>query len=113
MLLIASELKPEDQEALTNKDEATRKAVLRKVVGLKLSGRDLRYADFSKSLLPKVDFREVNGIKTDLRNANFLSATLTKAIMYKVLLQDAFLQSAKLTGATLRSAKVQICSLPT
>ena len=58
-LLIANELKPADIANLKESNTKINKGILRKIVGLDLKGRDLRYADFSGSLMPKVDFREL------------------------------------------------------
>ena len=108
-LLIANELKPEDEAALTDADEKLREAVLKKTIGLILRGRNLRYADFTGSRMPKVDFNvmEGNGIPTDLRNAKFRHAKLFKSSMIGAQLQGADLTRAQLQGADLTRAQLQ------
>lgn len=106
-LLIANELKAEDEADLKSSDEMTRQAVLKKVAALVLSGRDLRYADFSEARMPKVDFIGVNQMASNLSYANFSGAMLIAAQMDKVLLQGATLVGTKLQNASLNGAQFQ------
>jgi len=110
-LLIATELKPEDQRALSDKDESIRNLALQKVVGLTLQGRSLRYADFTKSLMPKVDFRKKNGNVSDLTDANFNNVMLANAIMPQAQLIRTNFEDAQLYNADLRKAKLQGANL--
>jgi uncharacterized protein YjbI with pentapeptide repeats len=125
-LLIANELEPEDIAALMYDDEIAqekmddfenkRKIAINKTVGLSLWGRDLRYADFTGSLMPNVDLQPVfgkvdsqkgNDVTTNLSYAKFYRAKLFKARMIAAQLKDANLNSAQLQGADLRMAQFQ------
>lgn len=64
-----------------------------------LRRRDLRYADLSRSICVRGDFRGANLQGADLRDANLQGANLTDAN-----LQGAFLLRANLKGADLRDA---------
>ncbi|MBS0299062.1 MAG: pentapeptide repeat-containing protein [Proteobacteria bacterium] len=110
-LLIANTLKAEEEVDLVSKDEVTRAAALKKVTGLVLSGRDLRYADFIKSRLPKVDFVGASFKPSDLRYASFKSAMLVNAMMTKTKLQGANLSRAELQEANLQRAHLQRANL--
>lgn len=105
-LLIANELKPEDEAILADANNKVPQAVMRKIVGLNLRARDLRYADFTESLMPKVDFRKVNEVVTNLRNAQFTRATIFQARMSQADLQSAILEETKLQGAILKKANL-------
>jgi len=110
-LLIANELKAEDEADLKSSNETARQAALKKVTGLVLSSRDLRYADFSAARLPKADFVGAHNMASDLRYVNFESAVLMEARMNKVLLQGVSLNDAKFQGAELGLAEFQGASL--
>ncbi|MER0169110.1 MAG: pentapeptide repeat-containing protein [Nitrosomonas sp.] len=106
-LLIANELKAEDEADLKSSDKTIRQAALKKVTGLVLSGRDLRYADFSEARMPKADLIGANKIASDLRYANLERAMLIKVRMDKVLLQGAGLTQVEFQGAELNGAQFQ------
>jgi len=76
-----------------------------------LSGRDLRYADFSGSRLPKVDFVGADDKPSDLSYANFSYAMLVDARMRRTKFQGAHLLGAQLQGAGLRMANLQGANL--
>lgn len=105
-LLIANELKAEDEADLMSEDEVIHQTALKKVIGLVLSNRDLRYADFSGSRLPKVDFVGADEKPSDLSYANFSYAMLVDAFMSDSKLQGADLAYAKLQGANLWNAQL-------
>ena len=98
-LLIANELKAEDEADLVSEDETVRQAALKKITGMILSGRDLRYADFSGSRLPKVNFIGADEKPSDLSHANFNFAMLINARMSHTKHQGATLFGAQLHGA--------------
>ncbi len=107
-LLIANDLKPEDVAYLKNNDNnKIPEQILAKIVGLDLKGRDLRYADLTESLMPKVDLRKINGVTTKLNNAYLREAILFKANMAYVQLQNANLNGAQLQGSNLWGAQLQ------
>lgn len=106
-LLITNELKSEDEADLRSSDEAIREVALKKITGLILSERDLRYADFSKARLPNVDFVEDGNHPSDLRYTNFSQAMLVNARMSGTRLQGANLNRAQLQNAELQSAQLQ------
>jgi len=106
-LLIANELRAEDEANLRSDNEAIRQEALKKINGLILSGRDLRYADFSGARMPRIDFVGANDAPSDLRYANFSSTTLIEARMRDTKLQNASLIEAKLQGADLAYAQLQ------
>lgn len=106
-LLTANDLKPEDVAYLKDNDNKVPEGILAKVVGLDLKGRDLRYADFTEALMPKVDFRTLNGVSTRLDYANFSDAILFKANMGNVQLKNASVYRAQLQGANLWNAQLQ------
>ncbi len=110
-LLIANKLLPEDEADLTDKDKGTRELALKKVTGLILSGRDLRYADFSEARLPKVDFVGANEEPSDLSHANFDQAKLPHARMNGTILQYTKFNDSVLNGAELGSANLQDAKL--
>lgn len=110
-LLIANELKAEDEADLNNENEAVRQAALKKVTGLVLNGRDLRYANFSGSRLPKVDFIGASSEYSNLRYTNFKDALLINARMIETELQGADLSRAQLHGAFLSEANLQEANL--
>ena len=110
-LLLANEVKPEIEASLTSEDENIRDEALKKSVGLVLKGRDLRYADFTGSLMPKVDFREDNGIFTDLSNASFESAMLARAKISRAKLQGANLKYTHLQGANMKYVDLRNANL--
>ncbi len=106
-LLIANELAAEDEDDLINDGEEARKAALKKITGLILSGRDFRYADFSEARLPKVNFEGADSKPSNLNYANFYQAMLTNARLNNSALQGANLLGAKLQGADLFLANLQ------
>jgi hypothetical protein len=108
-LLIANKLKPRDIEALRRGDKEDREAAMREVEAFNLRGRDLRYADFSEALLPKVDFRPHRKSKrsTQLQGAIFTWAQLQGADLYGAELQGAGLREVQLQGAKLFGAELK------
>ncbi len=110
-LLIANDLKPEDVAYLKNNNNKVPEEILAKIVGLDLKGRDLRYANFTEALMPKVDFRKINGVTTKLNKAIFRDAVLFKANMSYAQLQHASLYKVQLQGANLWRAQLQGVSM--
>lgn len=134
-LLIANELNPEDQAVLVdsihlrerilntkepisedllnlvNTNKIKVQEVLSRTVGLNLRGRDFRYADFTESLLPKADFREINGEPTNFNNAKFNNALLIGALMIEAELKNTNLRKANLQDADLNGANLQGANL--
>ncbi len=106
-LLIANELAAEEVADITSEIDEVRKAALKKVEELVLSGRDFRYADFSEARLPKVDFFGANKDPSDLSYANLQSTMLSKARMNGATLQGTNLSKARLQGANLIDANLQ------
>lgn len=106
-LLITNELATEDEVDITSENEEKRKVALKKVEKLILSGRDFRYADFSRARLPKIDFVGANYEPSDLRYTNFEDAILTETRMNGTKLRGAVLSGAKLRGANLYGAELQ------
>jgi uncharacterized protein YjbI with pentapeptide repeats len=106
-LLIANKITPAEEQKLRNSDNLKEiEAVLANIRGLDLRGRDLRYADFSKSLLPKVDMREA-----DLQGAILGATSLQGAVLSGTNLQNAILHRANLQGADLKWAYLQDAQL--
>lgn len=110
-LLIANELSAEDEAGIDSNDSKKQKFAIEKVRGLVISGRDLRYADFSNAFLPKMDFYGSDEIVSKLQYANFSNAVLVGAIMIKTDLEKADLYNARLQGANLYKANLQKANL--
>jgi len=110
-LLIGNKLQPEDEVNLTNENMEIRESALKKTIGLVLSNRDLRYADFSRSLLPKVDFIGAYNKPSNLRHAKFTQTLLAESRMNATDLQGTILILADLQGADLLEAKLQRADL--
>jgi uncharacterized protein YjbI with pentapeptide repeats len=130
-VLSANRLDPNVENAI-NSDSIPDAAMLDKVLGIDLSERDLRYADFSRSSFPRADFREsrLAGAKfTDARLvgvkfSNPLSSVgltcksgapklveLEDVDFTRARLVDATLDAANLSGAVLRYASLHGASL--
>ncbi|MGI9423684.1 MAG: pentapeptide repeat-containing protein [Hyphomicrobiaceae bacterium] len=81
-----------------------------------LRGRDLRYADFSRSDLKQSNFenaqlQHANLVSTDLKGSLIRSANLQGANLRGASLQGASLRGASLQGANLRGASLQDADL--
>jgi len=119
-VLTANELSAELVNALKGDDSATEE-MLKKVLGLELQGRDLRSANLSYSVLPKVNLHQAKLIGVDLSyarlpeanlvGAKLEGATLTGAQLQRADLTGAFLQGAYLTNARLLNAKLNDAKL--
>ncbi len=106
-LLIANEIGPPDEQKLRNAEDPREiEAVLAKIRGLNLKGRDLRGADFSNALLPKVDLRGAH-----LQGAHLHWVHLQGADLSGAHLQGADLSGAHLQGADLREANLALVDL--
>ncbi len=106
-LLIANKITPAEEQKLRNSDNLKEiEVVLANIRGLDLRGRDLRFADFSESLLPKVDMRDAN-----LQGAILDATSLQRAFLYGTNLQNAILHRANLQGANLKWAYLQDAQL--
>ncbi|MHC1743656.1 MAG: pentapeptide repeat-containing protein [Syntrophobacteraceae bacterium] len=84
--------------------------------GMNLQGRDLRFADFSKTNLRKADLRSANLQGCNFEGAQLQGAKLDKAHLEganlrRAQLQDATLGEAELIGATLEDASLERASL--
>jgi len=108
-LLVANDLPVEVQWAISHGNEEERKAALKKVRKLILSGRDFRYADFSEAILSRVDFVGADDKTADLSYANFQSALINDARMNAVELQGADLSGARLTGCRFKRGQTTGC----
>jgi uncharacterized protein YjbI with pentapeptide repeats len=86
-----SDLKPNDRHAL-----------LIKIKGLDLQGRDLRFADLSQTKLWRADLRQAT-----LQRVNLSDAQMQEIKGNGVWLQDAKLKRAQMQGADLRGAEMQ------
>lgn len=99
---------------------------LKHVKGLDLRGRELRYADFTLSRLPKANFRprweltddefiqssETSiGRRTDLRGAVFRNAKLEDASLIWARMEEIDLSSAELVKGDLRRASLDYAML--
>jgi uncharacterized protein YjbI with pentapeptide repeats len=74
--LIEKELSVEMAAALRSQDEGAKEEAIRYVIGLNLTNRDLRFADFRNAVLPKVDLRGANLDNARLEQADLSSADL-------------------------------------
>lgn len=117
-LLIANELKAEDVEDLKSDDDAKHESALKKVTGLVLSGRDFRYADFSRSQMPKANFvgadpnfNNPDKKPSDLSYADLSLTTLTGANVSMTILIGADLTASRLQEAYFAFAKLQRAKL--
>lgn len=82
--LIADELAAEDEADITSDIEDTHKSALKKVTRLIPSSRNFRYADFSKTRLPKADFFGASKELSDFSHAN-LSGTMLSNVRMNTL----------------------------
>jgi uncharacterized protein YjbI with pentapeptide repeats len=111
-VLTTNGLNEEALEALANVGESRDQEALSRVRGLDLRGRDLRYADMSGTLLPKVDFRpNDNQQPAQLQGANLLAAWLPEARLAEARLQGVNFNMARLPGADLGKAQLQFAEL--
>ncbi len=78
------------------------KAAINRIVGLDLSGRDLRFANFDQTKLWRANLRNSNLKSTNLNWSQLQSADLQQA-----QLQGAKLSAARIWGADLYSANLQ------
>jgi uncharacterized protein YjbI with pentapeptide repeats len=85
-------------------DKSVRDEAFKQFDGLKLQGRDLRFADLSESALPKADLRNVNLQSAYMTLANLQGANLVGTRLQGVNLEGAKLQGADLLGAYLQDA---------
>ncbi|MGH6900086.1 MAG: pentapeptide repeat-containing protein [Geminicoccaceae bacterium] len=76
-----------------------------------LSGRDLRYADLTRSILVRGNFDEANLQGASLWGANLQGAFLLNANLQSARLNDANLQGALLAGAKLQGADLSAANL--
>jgi uncharacterized protein YjbI with pentapeptide repeats/uncharacterized membrane protein YqhA len=86
-------------------------STLEKIAGINLNNRDLRYANFNNTELPKADLRSANlqGANlinaklhnTSLKGANLIDARLNGAELHNTHLEEAKLYGANLNGAEL------------
>jgi uncharacterized protein YjbI with pentapeptide repeats len=81
-------------------------ATLKKIAGLDLKKRDLRYANFYKAQLPKADLRQA-----DLRKAKLSVANLSSANLFLANLSAADLGFANLLAANLSVANLEYANL--
>lgn len=97
---------PELLDQLEGGDRNAAAEALKKVEGLKMQGRRLRYADFARSRLQRADLRGV-----DLGGARLDHAQLAGALQDDAKLQGASLFGAQLQGASLRRSQLQGATL--
>lgn len=101
-VITANRLEPHI-ENVVNADAIPLTAVLDRVLGIDLSDRDLRYADFTRSSFPKADFRN-----TTLTGANFTDAKLVAVRFSDVAAESElprcldYLKNLAIKGAELR-----------
>lgn len=103
-VLTVNNLSPEEINELREGDFEKKGVVLQKVSPLTyFQGRDMRYANLSNAILPRVDFRRAETVyPSQLQGAN-----LEWAQMQGALLDDANLQGANLKNAQLQQASLQ------
>jgi len=110
-VLTANQLPADLISALEAETDVTPE-MLKPVLGLNLERRDLRSAEFSKSLLPKANlhYAQLHGVGllgAKLPRAVLSQAELPGARLVGAHLQNADLQGAQLQGATLSNAQLQ------
>lgn len=111
-VLVANDLKPEVISNLEDIGKQLPEEAVKNVVGLNLRGKDLRYADFSESLMPEVDFRKIDGVATRLDYVIFRRAVLYKAKMNEAQLRGADMSEAQLQDANMIMAQIQGADMP-
>ncbi len=106
-LLIANKITISEERKIQNSDNREEiEAILTNIRGLDLRGRDLRFADFSKSSLPKVDMKEAN-----LQGAILEATSLQESVFLGTNLQNANFHRANLQGANFEWADLQNAQL--
>ncbi|MGH8478797.1 MAG: pentapeptide repeat-containing protein [Gammaproteobacteria bacterium] len=116
-VLAQNDLSPKVINALRDGDAVARNQALSQVLGIRLQGRDLRYARLNQSLLPKADLRgaDLEGAKlfeAELQGADLSGAELPGADLFGAQLQGADLRGAQLRGAHLQGADLSGAELP-
>ncbi len=96
----------------TDSDKAKRAMAFKEFYSFNLQERDLRFANLSSAVLPKVDLRGAKLQGADLNNAKLQGANLRNtelqgANLFQVRLQGAYLSYAHLEGANLTYAYLQ------
>jgi len=111
-VLVQGELEPYVISQLRSPDASERNKAQKKVAGLRLQGRDLRYANFNYAILVNADLRGANLQGADfyearLQGANLEKANLQGALLYGGNLQGANLQETNLRGTNLKGANLE------
>lgn len=101
-VFVANEPSSEIVAALHSRYEKEQREALQKIIGINLAGRDLRFANFSRSVLPKADLRAAQ-----LQGAVLELAQLHGALVSEAQLHGATLSRAQLHGAVLRRTQLQ------
>ncbi len=105
-VLAQNDLSPKVINALRDGDAVARNQALSQVLGIRLQGRDLRYARLNQSLLPKADLRGA-----DLEGAKLFEAELQGADLSGAELPGADLREASTGGASFESANLDLADL--
>lgn len=121
-ILVVGADSSEMRNLLRSQEQRDRGLALKKIEGLSLQERNLRYADFTGSILLKANLgpkeqeslhkKRQNEIKgADLRGATLWGTELQGAILEKAQLQGATIFVANLQRANLRNANLQETNL--
>ncbi|MCP4654716.1 MAG: pentapeptide repeat-containing protein [bacterium] len=101
-VIVNGEPSAEVVAGLQSDDKEKQANVLKKVAGLKLANRDLRFANLRSAALPKADLRGA-----ELQGANLRKARLQGANLSRARLQGTYLWETQLDSADLRMVQSQ------
>ena len=115
-VLVAGAPSSETIIGLSSSNESIRQKALDKVIGIDLSGRDLRFANLNKAILSNADLRDANlegatllGARLDQANindTNFSKADLQNTIVKKAVLKNVNFKNARLKEIEFRGIEL-------
>jgi len=106
-ILVAGTPSPETIIGLSSTDKSIRQKALDKVLGIDLSGRDLRLANLNKAILSNADLRGANLEGATLLGANLERANISDTNFSKADLQNTIFKKAVLKNVNFKNARLK------